>query len=91
MLQSNIFSGQPVFAQLLGHINRASFKALAIEHGVNRYYKKCGAWEQLVCMLYCVMNNCSSLREVTQGIAAYGDKLNHLGVSYTPRAVPLPR
>jgi hypothetical protein len=30
------------------------------------------------------MNNCTSLREVTQGIAAYGDKLNHLGVTYTP-------
>lgn len=24
------------------------------------------------------------MREVTQGIAAYGDKLNHLGLSYTP-------
>ncbi len=35
-------------------------------------------------MLYCIMNNCTSLREVTQGIAAYGDKLNHLGVTYTP-------
>ncbi|GAC1662292.1 MAG: IS4 family transposase [Flavisolibacter sp.] len=30
------------------------------------------------------MNNCTSLREVTQGIAAYGDKLNHLGINYTP-------
>ena len=30
------------------------------------------------------MNNCTSLREVTHGIAAYGDKLNHLGLNYTP-------
>lgn len=30
------------------------------------------------------MNNCTSLREVTQGIAAYGDKLNHLGINYSP-------
>jgi hypothetical protein len=30
------------------------------------------------------MNNCTSLREVTHGIAAYGDKLNHLGLTYTP-------
>ncbi len=35
-------------------------------------------------MLYSIMNNCTSLREVTQGIAAYGDKLNHLGLTYTP-------
>lgn len=38
----------------------------------------------MVCMLYCIMNNCTSLREVTQGIAAYGDKLNHVGMTYTP-------
>jgi hypothetical protein len=31
-----------------------------------------------------MINNCKSLREVTQGIAAYGDKLNHLGITYTP-------
>jgi hypothetical protein len=37
-------------------------------------------------MLYCIMNNCTSLREVTHGIAAYGDKLNHLGLNYTPRS-----
>jgi len=30
------------------------------------------------------MNNCTSLREVIQGIAAYSDKLNHLGINYTP-------
>jgi hypothetical protein len=30
------------------------------------------------------MNNCTSLREVTHGIAAYGDKLNHVGLTYTP-------
>jgi hypothetical protein len=35
-------------------------------------------------MLYSIMNNCTSLREVTQGMAAYGDKLNHLGLTYTP-------
>ena len=35
-------------------------------------------------MLYCIMNNCNSLREVTNGIGAYGDKLNHLGLTYTP-------
>lgn len=84
MLQSNIFSGQPVFSQIVGLINRSSFKHLVKVHDADRYCKKCGSWEHFVCMLYCIMNNCTSLREVTQGIAAYGDKLNHLGLSYTP-------
>lgn len=84
MLQNNIFSGQPVFSQILGLINKPSFQKLAQEYKADRYVKRCGSWEHFVCMLYCVMNNCTSLREVTQGIAAYGDKLNHLGLTYTP-------
>jgi len=84
MLQSNSFSGQPVFSQITGLIKKASFNFLVKEYDANRYCKKCGAWEHFICMLYCIMNNCTSLREVTQGIAAYGDKLNHLGITYTP-------
>lgn len=84
MLKDIKFSGQPVFAQLLGMISRSSFTTLVNAHDADRYSKRCKSWEHLVCMLYCIMNNCNSLREVTQGIAAYGDKLNHLGVNYTP-------
>ena len=84
MLQNNTFSGQPVFSQIVGLINRSSFNHLVKTSDANRYCKKCGAWEHFVCMLYSIMNNCTSLREVTQGIAAYGDKLNHLGLTYTP-------
>jgi len=84
MLQNNSFSGQPVFSQVVGLINRSHFNNLVQQHDANRYCKRCGAWEHFICMLYCIMNNCTSLREVTQGIAAYGDKLNHLGVTYTP-------
>ena len=84
MLQNNTFSGQPVFSQITGLINKASFNRLVDQYDADRYCKRCGSWEHMVCMLYCVMNNCTSLREVTQGIAAYGDKLNHLGLTYTP-------
>jgi hypothetical protein len=84
MLQSNSFSGQPVFSQITGLINKSSFNALVKEFDANRYCKRCGAWEHFITMVYCIMNNCTSLREVTQGIAAYGDKLNHLGITYTP-------
>jgi hypothetical protein len=84
MLQNNTFSGQPVFSQIVGLISRPSFTHLVKAYNADHYCKKCGAWEHFVCMLYCIMNNCTSLREVTQGIAAYGDKLNHLGLTYTP-------
>ena len=52
---------------------------------VNRYK----SWEHLICMLYCTMNNCISLREVAHGIAAYGEKLNHLGFTYTSSGITL--
>lgn len=84
MLQNTSFSGQPVFAQITGLINKASFNHLVKEHQSDYYSKRCKSWEHLICMLYCIMNNCTSLREVTHGIAAYGDKLNHLGLTYTP-------
>lgn len=84
MLKGTTFSGQPVFAQLTGMINRSTFVSLVKEHNADHYCKRCKSWEHLVCMLYCIMNNCTSLREVTHGIAAYGDKLNHLGLTYTP-------
>ena len=84
MLKGTVFSGQPVFAQLAGMISRSSFETLVKENQAGHYCKRCKSWEHLMCMLYCIMNNCSSLREVTHGIAAYGDKLNHLGINYTP-------
>ena len=84
MLKGTEFSGQPVFAQLTGMISRSSFATLVRDHDADRYCKRCKSWEHLICMLYCIMNNCTSLREVTRGIAAYGDKLNHLGITYTP-------
>ena len=84
MLQNNTFSGQPIFSQIIGLINKTSFSQLVKEHDADRYCKQCKSWEHFICMLYCIMNNCTSLREVTQGIAAYGDKLNHLGITYTP-------
>lgn len=84
MIQSTCFSGQPVFAQLVGLINKASFSHLVKEHDADRYFKRCKSWEHFISMLYCVMNNCTSLREVTHGIAAYADKLNHVGLTYAP-------
>ena len=84
MLQSNGFSGQPVFSQITGLINRNSFKQVVQQYDADRYCKRFGSWDHFICMLYCIMKNCTSLREVTQGIAAYGDKLNHVGITYTP-------
>jgi Domain of unknown function (DUF4372) len=75
------FSGQPVFAQLTRLIDRSTFAILVKEHGADHYCKRCNSWEHLISMLYGIMNNFTSLREITHGITTYGDKLNHLGIS----------
>ena len=84
MLQNRSFSGQSVFAQLAGLINKASFSHIVKKQQADYYCKRCKSWEHFICMLYCIVKNCTSLREVTHGIAAYEDKLNHLGLTYTP-------
>ena len=48
MIQSNSFSGQPVFSQITGLINKASFKHLVKLHDADRYCKHCGAWEHFI-------------------------------------------
>jgi hypothetical protein len=84
MLQNNIFSGKPRFSQIIGLINKTLFSELIKEYDADRYCKQCKSWEHFICMLYCIINNCTSLREVTQVITCYCDKLNHLGITYTP-------
>jgi hypothetical protein len=56
MLQSKSFSGQPVFSQITGLINKASFSHLVKHHDADRYCKLCGAWEHFICVLYCSAN-----------------------------------
>ncbi len=35
-------------------------------------------------MMFCVLSNCSSLREIVMGLEAFGGKLNHLNLDKVP-------
>lgn len=85
MNKSNFFTGQPIFAQLLKLIPRDMVFRVAIDHQSDRYSKRFNTYEHLVTILYSVFNNCNSLREVTTGMLASEQRLNHLGVRYHPR------
>ncbi len=85
MNKSNFFTGQPIFAQLLKLIPRDMVLRVATDHQSDRYSKRFNTYEHLVTMLYSVFNNCNSLREVTTGMLAAEQRLNHLGVRYHPR------
>jgi len=79
------FSGQPIFSQLLGLIEKRKIDRIAQEHRADRYTKKFDTYSHLVTMLYCIYHNCTSLREITTGMQACFTKLNHLGMNYCPR------
>ena len=79
------FSGQPIFSQLLKLINRSDIVKHTKAHQSDRYYKKFKTYDHLVTMLYAIFHKCSSLREVVTGMQVCAQKLNHLGIKYSPR------
>ena len=85
MSKSSFFTGQPIFGQLLNFIPRSLVSAVSRSVEADRYCKRFSGYDHLVTMLYSVYNNCHSLREVTTGMLAWEQRLNHLGINHYPR------
>jgi hypothetical protein len=85
MSKSTIFSGQPIFNQLLTFIDKGDIKAISKEHKAERYVKKFNTHTHLVAMLFVAFEGYDSIREVVVGLLANAHKLAHLGVSYVVR------
>jgi len=84
MGKSTFFTGQPILNQLLNLIDRGSVKALARTGQHDRYYRYFDTYTHLVTMLYCVLNKCTSSREVVSGMQACCHKLQHTGIKKAP-------
>ena len=76
------FSGQPVLSQLIKLMDRHKINVLASKSGANRYTKHLDGYSHLVVMLYAVLSNLRSLREVCLGFAANATRMNHLGMDH---------
>lgn len=85
MSKSNFFIGQPIFSQLLKLIPRDIVSRVARQSNADRYCKRFSTYDHLVCMLYGILNHCTSLREITTGMLAWEHRLSHLGISHHPR------
>ena len=85
MNKSTFFTGQPIFTQLLQLIPKTAIISIAKQQRTDRYAKRFNTYEHLVTMLYSIFNNCNSLREVTTGMLATEQRLQHLGIRYHPR------
>jgi hypothetical protein len=84
MSKSTFFTGQPILNQLLNLIDRGAVKTLARTGKHDRYYRYFDTYTHLVTMLYCVLNKCTSSREVVSGMKACCNKLKHIGIKKAP-------
>jgi hypothetical protein len=85
MNKGNFSTGQPIFNQLLSLIPRNDIANISEELKANRYCKTFNTYEHLVTMIYAVLNTCTSLREVSTGLLAWENRINHLGIRFHPR------
>ena len=77
MDKSTIFSGQPIFSQLLSLIPNHLVERIARKYDADRYCKKFDTRHHLVTMLFAVINQCTSIREVVTGLQVAGGKKGH--------------
>ena len=76
------FSRQPVLSQLIKLMNREKINTLASKTGSDRYVKHLDGDSHLVVMLYAVLCNLRSLREVCLGFEANATRMNHFGLDH---------
>ena len=85
MSKSKKFSGHPIIKQILKFIVTADVYRTAETHKSDRYTKRFTTYEHLATMIYAVLSQCNSLREVTMAMLALEGKLSHLGIKHFPK------
>lgn len=85
MNKGTFSSGQPVFNQLLNLIPHQLVDTVAKDLKTDFYSKSFRTYDHLVTMLYAILNQCTSLREVTTGMMAWENRILHLGLDSHPR------
>jgi len=80
MNKSTIFSGQPVFTQLLSLIPEHIVSHLVRKHNSDRYCKTFDSKHHLITLLFGVINQCTSLREVVTGLQVASSKHGHIKI-----------
>ena len=82
MGKSTNFIGQPILGQIIKFISRSTINKISREYNTDRYVKKFDGYTHLATMLYAVMKDFTSLREVCINLLSDSNKLQHLGISY---------
>lgn len=76
------FTGQPLLGQIINLVSRSAINRISKEYDVDRYVKKFDGYTHFVTMLYAVLKDYTSLREVCINLLSDAHKLKHLGIDY---------
>jgi antitoxin (DNA-binding transcriptional repressor) of toxin-antitoxin stability system len=74
-----MYEGRTVFAQLMDHLPRHTFRRLVARYRGDLRVKNFTCWDQLLCMLFAQFTYRDSLRDIEACLGAAPEKLYHLG------------
>ena len=74
-----MYEGRTVFAQLMDHLPRHTFRRLVKRYGGDRWVKNFTCWDQFLCMAFAQLTYRDSLRDIEACLGAMPEKLYHLG------------
>lgn len=81
MGKSTHFTGQPLYCQLLNLTDKDLIKEMSRSGGHDHYVKKFDGYSHLVTLLYGVLMQHTSLREIVVGMLSDAHKLKHIGIN----------
>ena len=85
MNKSIFFFGQSVLGQLISFLPDFIVPQVVKSTNADRYYKRFKTSDHLISMLFCVLSNCSSLREVAGAMLGLSGKIKHFQLNHIPR------
>ena len=80
-MESRNFTGQPIFAQIAKYLSRSEILTLSRNVGGERYVKKFDGFQHLLVLLYAILRNYRSLREILTGVNSESRHLGHAGLT----------
>ena len=75
-----MFTGKPVFAQLIEHLAQQTFRSCLARYGGQHKLKIFSCVDQLLIMMFAQLTFRESLRDIEAGLRAQSEKIYHMGI-----------
>lgn len=85
MGKNKYFSTKSVFGQLISLLDDSMISKAVDKHNSNRYVKHFKSQDHLFSMVFCCLEKCNSLREVTSGMLGLSGKEETVRINHLPK------